>query len=162
MRTLVAALLLASLAFAQSATPEKEAKRERHLVKQAVFNAIANEYSGEMAQENTRHLIQYHRIQGSPMMAQAAEQVVLARLKQYGIEASLEKFPSDGKIKYQTHVSPMAWDMKGGELWVESVGGMGMNAFEPFRLCRYSDVPMCVSTYSKGGEWSGERGRWNL
>jgi len=26
----------------------------------------------------------------------------------------------------------------------------------PFRVCRYSDVPMCVSTYSKGGEWSGE------
>ena len=23
-------------------------------------------------------------------------------------------------------------------------------------LCRYADVPMCVSTYSKGGEWSGE------
>ena len=23
-------------------------------------------------------------------------------------------------------------------------------------LCRYADVPMCVSTYSKGGEWFGE------
>jgi hypothetical protein len=26
----------------------------------------------------------------------------------------------------------------------------------PFRLCRYADVPMCVSTYSKGGTWRGE------
>src|SRR5262249_5844818 len=50
--------------------------------------------------------------------------------------------------------SPMGWDMRGGELWVESVGGM--TDFSPVRLCRYSDVPMCVSTYSKGGEWSGD------
>ena len=27
---------------------------------------------------------------------------------------------------------------------------------KPFRICRYRDVPMCVSTYSKGGEWTGE------
>ncbi|MEO5936209.1 MAG: DUF4910 domain-containing protein, partial [Terriglobales bacterium] len=104
-------------------------------------------------QEYTRHIIQYHRIQGSPMMADSAE-MVLARLKALGIEAKLEKFPSDGKIKYQTHISPMSWDMRAGELWVESAGGSAN--FESYRLCRYSDVPMCVSTYSKPGEWSGE------
>jgi len=44
--------------------------------------------------------------------------------------------------------------MRGGELWVESV--QGQPDFVPFRMCRYADVPMCVSTYSKGGEWTGE------
>ena len=126
----------------------------QHLVPQPVFNAIAVEYSGEAAQENDRQIVQYHRIQGSPMMAEVAEKVVLSKLRDWGIEARIEQFPSDGKTRYQTYVSPMGWDMRGGELWVESVGGLAN--FVPFRMCRYSDVPMCVSTYSKGGDWAGE------
>jgi aminopeptidase YwaD len=126
----------------------------QHLVPQQIFDTIATEYSGEGAQENDRQIIQYHRIQGSPMMAEVASSVVLAKLKNWGIESSLEQFPSDGKTLYQTYISPMGWEMRSGELWVESVEGM--TSFTPFRLCRYSDVPMCVSTYSKGGEWSGE------
>jgi aminopeptidase YwaD len=126
----------------------------QHLVPQPVFDAIAGEYSGEAAQEYDRQIVQYHRIQGSPMMAEVAEKVVLAKLRDWGIEARLEQFPSDGQTRYQTYVSPMAWDMRSGELWVESVGGVAN--FVPFRLCRFSDVPMCVSTYSKGGDWSGE------
>ncbi|MGO9649543.1 MAG: DUF4910 domain-containing protein [Terriglobales bacterium] len=126
----------------------------QHLVPQPVFDAIAGEYSGEAAQENDRAIVQYHRIQGSPMMTEVAEKVVLAKLRNWGIEARLEQFPSDGKTRYQTYVSPMGWDMHGGELWVESAGGAAN--FVPFRVCRYSDVPMCVSTYSKGGDWAGE------
>ena len=125
----------------------------QHLVPQAVFDAIAGEYSGEAAQENDRQIVQYHRIQGSPMMAEAAEKVVLGKLRDWGIEARLEQFPSDGKTRYQTYISPMGWDMRAGELWVESAAGAN---FVPFRVCRYSDVPMCVSTYSRGGDWTGE------
>jgi peptidase M28-like protein len=126
----------------------------QHLVKQETFDAIATEYSGEAAQENTRRIVEYHRIQGSPMMAAVAEQVVLPRLKAAGLEAKIEQFVSDGKTKYGTHISPMGWDMRSGELWIESVAGA--RGFRPIMLCRYADVPMCVSTYSKGGEWSGE------
>jgi len=111
-----------------------------HLVPQKTFDAIATEYSGEGAQEYDRHIIQYHRIQGSPMMAEVAEKVVLAKLKAWGIESKLEQFPSDGRTRYETNISPMGWDMRGGELWVESVAGDLQ--FAPFRLCRYSDVPM--------------------
>ena len=142
LRLALALLLLSSAAAAQ------------HLVPADTFNAIAQEYSGEAAQENTRHIIQYHRIQGSPMMAAVAKDVVLPQLQAWGIEAKIEQFPSDGKTKYQTHISPMAWDMRSGELWVTGVGDQ--KDFAPIRLCRYSDVPMCVSTYSKGGEWTGE------
>src|SRR5579864_5227116 len=133
----------------------------QHLVDQKTFDAIANEYSGEAAQENTRRIGECHRMQGSPMMAAVAEQVVLPRLKAAGLDAKIEQFPSDGKTRYGTYISPMGWDMRGGELWVESVKPEGVagaqnNAFKPILLCRYADVPMCVSTYSKGGEWSGE------
>jgi len=131
----------------------------QHLVKQEVFDAIANEYSGEAAQENTRRIVEYHRIQGSPMMAAVAEQVVLPRLKAAGLDAKIEQFVSDGKTKYGTYISPMGWEMRSGELWVDQVkpeGVAGAKDFKPIMLCRYADVPMCVSTYSKGGEWSGE------
>src|SRR5262245_46571660 len=125
-----------------------------HLVPQPLFEAVAAEYSGEAAQESTRQIVQYHRIQGSPMMASVASDVVLAKLKALGIEASIEPFDSDGKTRYQTWISPIGWDMRGGELWVESV--TGDKEFVPYRICRFSDVPMCVSTYSKGGTFRGE------
>ena len=131
----------------------------QHLVDQKTFDAIANEYSGEAAQENTRRIVEYHRIQGSPMMSAVAEQVVLPQLKAAGLEAKIEQFPSDGKTKYGTYISPMGWDMRSGELWVDQIKPANVaNAknFKPIMLCRYADVPMCVSTYSKGGEWSGE------
>ena len=121
---------------------------------QEIFDAISNEYSGEAAQENTRRIVEYHRIQGSPMMAAVAEEVVLPRLKSASLEANIEQFVSDGKTQYGTYISPMGWDMRSAELWIESVSGM--KDFQPIRFCRYADVPMCVSTYSKGGDWSGE------
>jgi hypothetical protein len=126
----------------------------QHLVKKETFDAIANEYSGERAQENIRSIVEYSRIQGSPMMAAVASDVVLAKLKAVGIESKVEQWTSDGKTMYGTYISPMGWDMRGGELWVESAGGD--KNFQPLRLCRYADVPMCVVTMSKGGDWSGE------
>jgi hypothetical protein len=128
--------------------------RAQHLVDQKVFDAIATEFSGESAQENTRRIVEYHRIQGSPMMAAVAHEVVETQLKNYQIVAFLEQFDSDGKTKYGTYVSPMGWDMRSGELSIENVAGA--KDFKPIMLCRYADVPMCVSTYSKGGDWSGE------
>src|SRR5690242_8662940 len=90
----------------------------QHLVPQKMFDAIAAEYSGEAAQENDRQIVQYHRIQGSPMMTEVAEKVVLGKLRGWGVEAQLEQFASDGETKYQTYFSPMGWDMRGGELWL--------------------------------------------
>jgi len=125
----------------------------QHLVPNRILDAIAQEYSGERAQQTIAEIVEYHRIQGSPMMAEVAEKVVLAKLKSFGVEAKVEQIPSDGQKKYATFLSPIGWDMRGGELWVETAPGAG---FKPYRLCRYSDAPMCVATYSKGGEWSGE------
>jgi hypothetical protein len=88
------------------------------------------------------------------MMSAVAHDVVAERLKSEVVASFLEQFPSDGKIRYGTYTSPMGWDMRSGELWIESVSGM--KDFEPIMLCSYADVPMCVSTYSKSGDWSGD------
>jgi aminopeptidase YwaD len=119
-----------------------------HVIDQKTFDAIAAEMSGERAQELDRRIVEYHRIQGSPMMEGVAREVVLPALQAMHVEAAIEQFPSDGKTTYQTYVSPIGWTMRGGELSIEGE--------TPERLCRYSDIPMCVSTYSKGGDWSGE------
>jgi hypothetical protein len=119
-----------------------------HVVDQKTFDAIARELSGELAQELDRRIVEYHRVQGSPMMAAVAREVVIPAIGKAGIAAQLEQFLSDGRTMYQTYVSPMGWSINEGELWLEGE--------TPQRLCRYSDVPMCVSTYSRGGDWSGE------
>lgn len=137
--------------FSIAATPPEP---ERHLVSAKTFAAIAGEYSGEQAFETTRRIVDQHRIQGSPMMARSAE-LVLGELKAAGIEAQIETFRSDGATKYGAFVSPLGWEIKSGELWITGAGD-GKSPFEPIRVSRYADVPMSVSTYSKGGEWSGE------
>jgi hypothetical protein len=123
-------------------------RAHEHLVDKKSFTAIAQEVSGERAQELDRRIVEYHRIQGSPMMADVAEAVVVPALREAGLEARIEKFAADGKTRYQTYLAPPAWKMRGGELWIEGDA--------PERLCRYSDVPMCVSSYARGGTFAGE------
>src|SRR3954468_21958908 len=120
MKQLLTIILLAGICSAQ------------HLVKKETFDAIANEYSGERAQESIRAIVEYSRIQGSPMMANVASDVVLAKLKAAGIESKVEQWTSDGKTMYGTYTSPMGWEMRGGELWIESVGVE--KSFQPVRL----------------------------
>ena len=85
-----------------------------HKIDQKTFDAIAMEMSGERAQELDRRIVEYHRIQGSPMMESVARDVILSALRAMNVEASIEQFPSDGKTLYQTYVSPIGWTMRGG------------------------------------------------
>src|SRR4051795_983137 len=98
MKQLLTIILLAGICSAQ------------HLVKKETFDAIASEYSGERAQENIRSIVEYSRIQGSPMKAAVASDVVLGKLKALGIESKVEQWDSDGKKTYGTYISPMSWD----------------------------------------------------
>ena len=125
-----------------------QAQDQRFLVSKPVFDVVAGEYSGEIARDIIRHIAQFHRVQASPGMHQAVEYVE-GRLRELGLEdIHVEAFVSDGQTRYQTYVSPLAWTVREGELYVE----------EPFaeRLCRFSEVPVCLSTLSHGGEWRGE------
>ncbi len=126
----------------------------KHLITPELFSAIAGEFSGELARENTEQVSGYHRIQGSPKMADVAEKVVLAKLRSISVESKIEQFPSDGRTRYQTFYSPVGWEIREAELWIQRAGDDP--SFVPYRLCRFRDVPMSVSTYSAGGAWSGD------
>ena len=143
-----AALLLASLLLASLPLSAQTYAPPKYLVSDELFKAVANEYSGAAAKENVKGITQFHRIQASPGFTDARMWVV-NRLKEIGVtDVEVEIFPSDGKIRYQTYTGPLAWTPRAAELWVEA----------PFRarLCRYSEMPMCLTTLSNGGEWSGE------
>lgn len=140
-------LLMGVLLFAASLAAQTYAP-PRYLVSEPLFNTVATEFSGERAKENVRGIVAFHRIQASPGYSEARAWVV-ERLKAMGInDVEVESFPSDGKTRYQTFRSPLAWSVREGELWVEAPVRQ--------RLCRYSDVPPCLTTLSNGGEWSGE------
>lgn len=138
---LVLALAIAATAGAQTYAPAK------YLVSDEMFGIVAEELSGSLAKEYVIGITKYHRVQASPGFTEAREWVV-GQLKQMGVtEVEVEKFPSDGKRRYQTYVSPLAWTVRSGELWMT----------RPYkqRLCNYRDVPMCLTTLSNGGEWEG-------
>ncbi len=139
---LLLVLAIAATAGAQTYAPPK------YLVSEEMFGMVAEELSGSMAKENVLGISKYHRVQASPGFTEAREWVV-GQLKQMGVnEVEVEAFPSDGKRRYQTYVSPLAWTVRSGELWMT----------RPYkqRLCNYRDVPMCLTTLSNGGEWQGE------
>lgn len=140
---LLASLLFASLPlFSQTYAPPK------YLVSDELFKAVAAEYSGAQAKENVKGVTQFHRIQASPGFTDARKWVV-NRLKELGVtDVEVEIFPSDGKIRYQTYTGPLAWTPRAAELWIEA----------PFRarFCRFPELPMCLTTLSNGGAWSGE------
>ncbi len=120
----------------------------KYLVSDEMFQEVATEFSGSMAKENVLGITRFHRIQASPGFTEAREYVVV-QLKQMGVtDVEVETFPSDGKRRYQTYVSPMAWTVRSGELW--------MTRPQRQRLCNFRDVPACLTTLSNGGEWRGE------
>ncbi|MFQ5723900.1 MAG: hypothetical protein ACE5G6_05360, partial [Terriglobia bacterium] len=137
------ALALAGLLFCALWLSAQTKAPPRYLVEEELFQAVAREFSGARAKEEVKGITQFHRIQASPGFTRAREWVV-GCLNALGItDVEVEIFPSDGETRYQTYTSPLAWTVREGELWIE----------EPFRerFCRYTEVPMCLTTLSNGG-----------
>jgi len=103
---------------------------------------VKHEFSGSKAKAFVAELTRFHRIQGSPMMHDAAEHIV-EELKAMGIDQShIERYPADGREKYWTYTAVMGWSVRGAEL----------RMVEPHEklLARFSDVPQSLHTYSRG------------
>ncbi|MFO7767492.1 MAG: DUF4910 domain-containing protein [bacterium] len=113
----------------------------------SVGEALAAELSGEIAMHYLRAITRHHRIQASPMMAEAAC-YVRDRLQACGYEdASLLSYPSDGRITYQTWLSPVGWTVEEAELW--------MTAPRRERIARYSEIANHLVTLSAPADEEG-------
>jgi hypothetical protein len=136
-------LVLASLCAAPSAA-------QGTLLDPRVRDLLHDELSGELAKENVIAITRHHRIQGSRGYMDAAEWV-LERLRAAGFdesEAWIERFPSDGKVHYQTWQSPSGWRIDSAELrMVEPVDE---------RIVGYPEIAMSVVTYSNAGDVTAE------
>ena len=103
---------------------------------------VKGELSGSRAKSFVAGLTRFHRIQASPMMRNAAEHVKEELLRIGVDEVAIEEFPADGRRKYWTYRSAVAWSIRAAEL----------HLVEPRErlLARFADVPQSLHTFSKG------------
>jgi len=102
---------------------------------------VRDELSGSSAKSYVAGLTEFHRIQGSPMMSDAAAHVKEELVKIGMDDATIEHYPADGRRKYWTYTSTMGWDVRGAEL----------SLVEPEAriLASYMDVPQSLHTFSR-------------
>lgn len=114
---------------------------------EAVAEALTAELSGEIAMHHLREITRYHRIQASSMMRESAH-YVRDQLQAWGYEdASLLSYPSDGRITYQTWLSPVGWTVDEAELWMTSP--------RRERIARYSEIANHLVTLSAPADEEG-------
>ncbi len=85
----------------------------------------------------------FHRIQGSKELPEAAK-FVAEELRVWGIDATVFEETYNGRERFLTLVSPIAWDLIGGEVEL------------PGRRMTVSESPLLVMAHSPAGEAEGE------
>lgn len=101
---------------------------------------VKDELSGQAAKSYVAEITRFHRIQASTMFHEAAE-YIRDTLRSIGLkDAQIERFASDGAVKYWTWTSPVGWKVKTASLYLVKP--------EKKLIVRYKDVPTCLHTYS--------------
>ncbi len=114
----------------------------------AVPDAIHVEIDGVAALETVREIGRFHRVQGSPGFAQAAEHL-RAKLRGAGLaDASVERFPADGKTRYAHFKSYLGWTPV--EAVLEEVSP------RPRIWSRFPDLPVALADYSQTADVTAE------
>ena len=72
--------------------------------------AIHREVDGVAALETVRELSRFHRVQGSPGFAAAAEHMRKKAAAAGLSDVAIERFPADGTTKYAHFRSHVGWD----------------------------------------------------
>ncbi|MFY9550265.1 MAG: DUF4910 domain-containing protein, partial [Thermoanaerobaculia bacterium] len=110
----------------------------------AVPAAIHAEIDGVAALETVRQLGRFHRVQGSPGFAAAAE-LIKTKAQATGLaDVSIERFPADGKTKYAHFLSHVGWDPVSGAL--EEV------APRKRLLASFPELPVALADYSQDAD----------
>jgi len=110
--------------------------------------AIRAEIDGVAALETIRELGRFHRVQGSPGFAAAAEHM-RRKAETAGLSgATLERFPADGKAAYAHFKSYLGWNPVSAIL--EEV------APRPRVIARYPDLPVLLADYSQDADVTAE------
>jgi len=85
------------------------------LMPDARLNAIVEEASGELPLDTIIALGEHHRVPATAGFNDGAN-LILAKAKQYGLDAHIENFPADGKTTYNTFKSYLGWQISSAVL----------------------------------------------
>ncbi len=115
------------------------------LLPRETVQALADELSGDRAEQTVEALAQFHRIRGSRGYHSAAE-LVARRARESGlVDVEILAFPADGTIRYGTQLSRPAWDANEGELG-EVRGGRELP------IASYAAEPMVLAEDSESAD----------
>jgi aminopeptidase YwaD len=110
----------------------------------AVPAAIQAAVDGGAVLETVRGLGRFHRVQGSPGFAVAAE-FVRAKAEAAGlVDARIERFPADGETRYAHFRSYLGWAPQ--EAWLELVQPRHET------LARFPELPVALADYSQDAD----------
>ena len=113
-----------------------------------VVAAIHAEIDGVAALETIRELGRFHRVQGSPGFAAAAE-LMKKKAEAAGLsQAAIEHFPADGHTMYAHFRSHVGWNPIAATL--EEVSP------RPHVIARYPDLPVLLGDYSQDADVTAE------
>jgi hypothetical protein len=103
---------------------------------------------GVAALETVRELGRFHRVQGSPGFAAAAELMRKKAVAAGLSDVAIERFPADGTAKYAHFRSHVGWDASSGVL--EEV------APRQVVIARFPDLPVAIADYSRDADVTAE------
>ena len=150
-RPLPFVFLLAAARIAGAQEPARNAGTQERLVPffpDAIPAAIRAETDGAAALETVRELGRYHRVQGSPGYAAAAEHI-RAKAAAAGLaDAAIERLPADGKTRYAHFLSYLGWDPRSGVL--EEVSPT------PQTIASFDALPVALADYSQDADVTAE------
>ena len=106
--------------------------------------AIHAEIDGVAALETVRQLGRFHRVQGSPGFAAAAERMKQKAQAAGLADVAIERFPADGKTKYAHFLSHVGWDPVSATL----------DEIAPQKrlIASYPDLPVALADYSQDAD----------
>ena len=143
----MAAVVLFLIGMAATSHSQTEGRNQgRSFLSDSLWEAVINEYSGDLAAKHILELSRFHRIAGgSPGYHSAVEYVagVIKPLSCY--EVNIDKHLSDGDQMYLQWRSMPGWDVQKAELRLENTGEV---------LARYADTPVSLFEYSNGADLS--------
>jgi hypothetical protein len=124
-RWLMATLLAVAL-------PGAAAAQESPFLEDAIYRALVNEISGDIAYEHIRWFTHFHRPMGGGEGYQAAEKYVADKAREYGLE--------DVRVITLKRNGP-SWSPRDSELW--------LTAPDERRLAFSREIPLALADYSR-------------
>ncbi len=113
-----------------------------------VPSAIHAAVDGQAALESVRTLGRFHRVQGSPGYAAAAEWVRMQAASAGLSEVTVEHFPADGITRYKHFRSYLGWNGVAARLDEVSP--------KPHPLARFPELPVALADYSQNADVTAE------